>query len=48
MTGTDLSHVDVEPRLGAAVGDGQADNVTVNGTNGADVITVNAIAGART
>jgi hypothetical protein len=42
LTGTDVSLVDVDlaGTLGGAVGDGQADRVIVNGTNGNDAIDV--------
>jgi Ca2+-binding RTX toxin-like protein len=42
MTGTDVTQVnlDLASTLGGSTGDGQADTVTVNGTNGADVVTV--------
>jgi Ca2+-binding RTX toxin-like protein len=47
MTGTDVTEVnlDLASTLGGSTGDGQADTVTVNGTAGADVVTV-ASAGA--
>lgn len=39
LTGTDVTdvHLNLESAPGSGVGDGQADSVTVNGTNGADV-----------
>jgi Ca2+-binding RTX toxin-like protein len=42
LTGTDVSdvNVDLAGTLGGAAGDGQADSVTVNGTNGNDTINV--------
>jgi Ca2+-binding RTX toxin-like protein len=42
MSGTDVTEVnlDLASTLGGSTGDGQADTVTVNGTNGADVVTV--------
>jgi Ca2+-binding RTX toxin-like protein len=42
LSGTDVSRVDVDlaGTLGGAVGDGQADRVIVNGTNGNDAIDV--------
>jgi len=42
LSGTDVSRVDVDlaGTLGGAVGDGQADRVVVNGTNGNDAIDV--------
>jgi hypothetical protein len=42
LTGTDVTRVDVDlaGALGGAVGDGQADRVIVNGTNGNDAIDV--------
>jgi Ca2+-binding RTX toxin-like protein len=48
MAGTDLSQVEANLASGGGGGggDGQADSVTVDGTNGADVIIVNAIPGA--
>jgi Ca2+-binding RTX toxin-like protein len=41
LSGTDVTRVDVDLAsvLGGSVADGQADTITVNGTNGADVIT---------
>jgi Ca2+-binding RTX toxin-like protein len=42
LTGTDLTqlNVDLGNPPGSGLGDGQADSVIVNGTNGADVVTV--------
>jgi Ca2+-binding RTX toxin-like protein len=42
LTGTDVSRVDVDlaGALGGAVGDGQADRIIVNGTNGNDAVDV--------
>ena len=42
LTGTDLTqlNIDLSGRLGSGTGDGQADSVIVNGTNGADGIAV--------
>ncbi len=42
LTGTDLTQVnlDLASPPGSGMGDGQADNVIVNGTNGADAVTV--------
>ena len=40
MAGTDLLDVDVDLASAGGSGDAQPDNVTVNGTNGDDVITV--------
>src|SRR5206468_6578882 len=47
LTGTDVSAVtvDLAGTLGGATGDGQADRVVVNGTNGEDSINVNGDAG---
>ena len=47
LTGTDVTSVDVDlaATLGGTTGDGQADRVTVNGTNGNDSIDVNGDAG---
>ena len=39
-------NVDLAGTLGGAAGDGQADRVVVNGTNGDDTINVNGDAGA--
>ncbi|HEX2288283.1 MAG TPA: calcium-binding protein [Gaiellaceae bacterium] len=47
LTGTDLTSVefDLESAIGGGVGDGAADTVTVNGTNGVDNVNVAANAG---
>ena len=47
LSGTDVSsvNVDLAASLGGLVGDGQADRVVVNGTNGNDAINVNGDAG---
>ena len=47
LTGTDVSsvNVDLAGTLGGAAGDGQADRVVVNATNGEDTINVNGDAG---
>ena len=47
LTGTDVSslNVDLAGTLGGASGDGEADRVMVNGTDGDDTITVNGDAG---
>jgi hypothetical protein len=42
LTGTDVTSVDLDlaGALGGTTGDGQTDRITVNGTNGADAVTV--------
>jgi Ca2+-binding RTX toxin-like protein len=47
MSGTDLKNVefDLEGAIGSGLGDGAADSVTVNGTNGNDAIAIAANAG---
>ena len=49
LSGTDVTEVNLEPRgaAGSGTGDGQADTVIVNGTNGADNIIVAGNAGRR-
>jgi Ca2+-binding RTX toxin-like protein len=48
MTGTDLTQVefDLEGAIGGGAGDGQPDSITVNGTNGNDLVNVLPAAGA--
>jgi Ca2+-binding RTX toxin-like protein len=48
MTGTDLTQVefDLEAAIGGGAGDGQPDSITVNGTNGNDLVNVLPAAGA--
>ena len=48
MTGTDLRNVefDLESAIGGGAGDGQPDSITVNGTNGNDLVNIVPNAGA--
>ena len=47
LTGTDVTETDIDlaAAIGGAAGDGAADTITVNGTNGADNVAVAANAG---
>ena len=48
LAGTDVTQVNIDlaGTIGGSVGDAVADAITVNGTNGADTVTINAIAGS--